>query len=94
MLDSKGHRLAEAVLTSTGQGYVRDTNLPELPDGQTYQLWFIDNGVPVSSGLLGRSPRVSAFGARMDVDAIAISVEPASGSIAPSTTPVAIGQLS
>ncbi len=93
LLDSGGRPLAEAVLTSTGQGYVRDSNLPELPEGQTYQLWFIDNGVPVSSGLLGRSPNVSAFGARMDVDAIAISVEPASGSIAPSSTPVAVGQL-
>ncbi len=92
--DATGHPMAQAVLTATGQGYVRDAKLPELPEGQTYQLWFIDNGVPVSSGLLGRSPKVSAFGARVDVDAIAISVEPASGSVAPSTTPIAVGELS
>ena len=91
--DASGKPLAEAVLTATGQGYVRDTNLPELPVGQTYQLWYIDNGVPVSSGLLGRSPKVSAFGARLDVDAIAISVEPASGSVSPTTTPIAVATL-
>jgi anti-sigma-K factor RskA len=88
-----GTQLAEAVLTPTGQGYMRDATLPELPDGQTYQLWFIDDGNAVSSGLLGRSPNVSAFSARPDIDAIAISVEPAAGSVAPSSTPVAVGAL-
>jgi anti-sigma-K factor RskA len=91
--DADGKQLAEAVITSSGQGYVRDTTLPELPEGQTYQLWFIDGDAPVSSGLLGRAPKVSAFAARADVDAIAISVEPAAGSTAPSSTPVAVGAL-
>ena len=93
LVDAKGNKLAEAVMTASGQGYVRDSRLPGLPDGQTYQLWFIDNGVPVSSGLLGRSPHVAAFAARPDVDAIAISVEPANGSVSPSTSPVAVGNL-
>jgi Anti-sigma-K factor rskA/Putative zinc-finger len=88
-----GTQLAEAVLTASGQGYVREATLPELPDGQTYQLWFIDGDAPVSSGLLGRSPKISAFSARADIDAIAISVEPSAGSTAPSSTPVAVGAL-
>jgi anti-sigma-K factor RskA len=93
LLDSNGDQLAEAVLTANGQGYVRNSTLPALPPGQTYQVWFIDSGVPVSSGLLGQAPKVSAFAARADVDAIAISVEPSKGSLAPSTTPVAVGEL-
>ena len=93
LLDDKGNKLAEAVLTAGGQGYVRDSKLPALPKGKTYQLWFIDAGVPVSSGLLGPSPKISAFVARSDVDAIAISVEPSSGSLAPSTTPVVVGEF-
>ncbi len=93
LLDAAGVSLADAVISSTGQGFIRPSTLTALPDTQTYQLWLIKDGVAISSGLLGSQPGVSTFTVRNDVDAIAISVEPASGSLAPSSTPVAVASL-
>jgi anti-sigma-K factor RskA len=91
--DASGKQVADAILTSSGQGYLRVSALASLPADQTYQLWFVDNGKPVSLGLLGNAPSTTAFTSRADVDAIAISVEPRQGSTAPSQTPIAVGAL-
>jgi anti-sigma-K factor RskA len=93
LLDGKGVRVGDVVMTASGQGYVRAESLPKLADDMTYQLWTLDKGTPVSAGLLGANPKISAFSARLDVDAFAISVEPKTGSAAPTTTPVAVGAL-
>ncbi len=94
LLDGKGTRVGDVVVTASGQGYVRADSLPILSDDKTYQLWTLDKGTPVSAGLLGTNPKVSAFSARRDVEAFAISVEPKTGSAAPTSTPVAVGTLS
>jgi anti-sigma-K factor RskA len=91
--DAQGKQVADAILTTGGQGYLRVSALPKLADDKTYQLWFVDNGKAVSLGLLGNTPTVTAFPSRVDVDAIAISVEPRQGSTAPSQTPLAVGAL-
>lgn len=88
-----GTRLAEAVLTTAGRGYVRQDTLPPLPAGSTYQLWALADGKPVSAGVLGADPGTAAFTVDARIDALAISVEPAAGSVAPSSTPVAVGKL-
>lgn len=67
-------------------------NLPALPAGQAYQMWYIQDGRPVSAGLLPTGPNQAA--ARLPVDlgrtqAIAVSREPAAGSVAP-TGPVVL----
>jgi anti-sigma-K factor RskA len=93
LLDSAKARVGDVVITKSGQGYVRVTQLAGLGNDQTYQLWTLDNGKPISAGLLGSEPTVVAFGARGDVDAFAISVEPRTGSVAPTATPIAIGSV-
>jgi Anti-sigma-K factor rskA len=91
--DETGQQVADAILTGTGQGYLRVSALASLPSDKTYQLWLVDNGKPVSLGLLGNAPTTTAFTSRADIDAIAISVEPRDGSTAPSQTPIAVGAL-
>lgn len=74
-------------------------NLPVLAAGQTYQLWLIGDGSPVSAGVF--SPDESglaalSFSADQPIQAYqaaAISVEPAGGSSAPTTTPIALGSI-
>jgi anti-sigma-K factor RskA len=78
-------RLGDVIIDATGNGYLRNEALPELPAGKTYQLWTIVDGAPVSAGLLGRSPKISAFSADAKVQAVAISIESESGASAPST---------
>lgn len=60
--------------------------LPELAGDQTYQLWLIEEAGPRSSGLLG--PAADPVGdigeLDEDVQAVAVSVEPAGGSEQPS----------
>ncbi len=93
LVDPTGVRLADAVISPEGRGFIRKSALPPLANDKTYQLWVIENGQPVSLGILGRAPDVSTFTIAADADAIAISVEPATGSVAPSTTPVAVATL-
>jgi anti-sigma-K factor RskA len=93
LIDASGKTLAEAIISSTGQGFISAKALSALPDDKTYQLWLIGGVAPVSSGLLGSNPGVSTFTIRPDVAAIAISVEPAAGSTEPTTTPIALAQL-
>lgn len=74
--------------------------LAALPEGRTYQLWVISRGAPISAGVFG----VSADGrARVvmptpdsltSVEAVAVTVEPAGGMPAPSTTPILAGAAS
>lgn len=69
-------------------------NLPPLPPGKLYQAWTRKKGAkimtpgqtfgPDASGLAVVAVPISAAGT---VDAVAVSVEPASGSAAPTSTP-------
>ncbi len=83
--------LAEFVLLPNGSGYLVKSQLPTLVAASTYQLWGIINGKPISLALMGRAPRFTAFtvvGPPMP-SAIAITIEPAGGSTAPTTAMVA-----
>jgi hypothetical protein len=59
--------------------------LPALTGSQTYQAWLIDADGPTSAGVLGSAAEPSAaLGALPgDVEAVAVSVEPAGGSEQP-----------
>ena len=72
-------------------------DLPPLPEGQTYQLWVIVEGTPVSAGTFDVEPDGSA---RYDAEplppveadaavALAVTVEPAGGVPQP-TGPMAL----
>jgi Anti-sigma-K factor rskA len=90
--DTEKRPVADIVLTNTGQAYLRNTALPKLSDDKTYQLWAIEDGTPISIGVLGANPKTIAVVTGRTPQAIAISVETIGGAVAPST-PVASGAV-
>jgi anti-sigma-K factor RskA len=90
--ESAGHaELAKFVVLPSGQGYLVQANLPALPAKETYQLWGVVNGQPISLGLLGRSPHTGAFtlAGTAKASKLGITVEPAGGSVVPTSAMVA-----
>ncbi|WP_420099378.1 anti-sigma factor [Corynebacterium sp.] len=87
-----------AVITAGGEMAVVARDLPELADERTYQLWSLDaDGVPASAGLfdgLDGVITVTTTGVSSDMrratSAVALTEEPAGGSPAPTTDPVAV----
>ena len=73
---------------------VMEVDLPPLPAGRVYQAWRIDGGSPVSLGLVETtSGSVAMVGDLSGASAVALSVEPAGGSVAPTTNPILIATL-
>jgi anti-sigma-K factor RskA len=77
---------------------LRGEGLPPLPPDRTYQLWLIGaNGVPVSAGVFQSDADGEALlifqptAPLNEIAAIGISTEPAGGSPAPTTDPMAVG---
>jgi len=75
-------------------------NLPPLPAGKTYQMWVIPKGAaPQPAGLFQSASDGSALHVlsgpvdAASLGAIAVSVEPQSGSPAPTTTPIIVAML-
>jgi anti-sigma-K factor RskA len=79
--------LGQMVFTSAG--------MPALPASQVYQLWFIGAGGARSAGLVpapgvrGTTAPVLASGL-LSGDKIGVTVEPAGGTSAPTTTPIVL----
>lgn len=74
---------------------VLQVDMPAVPPGRVYQAWKINSaGQPVSLGVLPSNRGEVVFAADLsDATAVAISVEPAGGSPAPTTTPVLVGKF-
>jgi anti-sigma factor RsiW len=89
------HQLAEFVVVPNGQGYLVKSKLPALSSGQTYQLWGQIGRRSISLGLLGQSPAQATFtsaGSRTP-SALAITVEPAGGSVRPTGSMLGTGTV-
>lgn len=75
------------------------SSLPKLPAGRTFQLWLIPpSGGPKSAGVFqadaeGNSVQLSPVTVDQGTKAVAVSVEPQSGSPAPTTTPIIVVPL-
>jgi Anti-sigma-K factor rskA/Putative zinc-finger len=82
---------AAMVVQPSGAAFLFNQGLPALPPGQTYQLWAMIDGQPISVGVLGAHPAAVAFhlDAGAATKAFAVTVEPAGGSVAPTRAPVA-----
>ena len=105
-LQTPGHRvvtlgnsahadLAKFVIVPGGRGYLVSSALPSLGANQTYQLWGMVGGTPISLGLLGAAPHGSTFtiaGATW-TSKLAITAEPNGGTIAPTGGIVASGTV-
>ncbi|MEO7147741.1 MAG: anti-sigma factor [Terrimesophilobacter sp.] len=68
------------------------SDLPKLPDGKTYQLWYIDSAGPRSAGTFDASATSTTWrvldGEMRGGDTVGVTVEPAGGSTAPTTEPI------
>ena len=84
----------------TGRGVLHAVGLKPAEAGRIYQLWLIKDGKPVPSRIFntGANNRGLQWGielptATTGVTAVAITVEPAGGSPAPTTTPFLVGAI-
>lgn len=95
ILDStEGHSLApaaEIVVEPSGEAFFFNRSMAPLPRDKTYQLWAVRNGQAVSLGILGGHPRTVVLSFQLGGGGytLAMTVEPAGGSPAPTGAPVA-----
>lgn len=89
--DVAGGGRAAAVLTD-GTAVFTASDLPDPGEGLAYQLWRADGETMVSAGVLStHDGRVTTtVSADIPVDVLAVSIEPAGGSTAPTTDPIVI----
>ncbi|MGH3733995.1 MAG: anti-sigma factor domain-containing protein [Acidimicrobiales bacterium] len=95
-LSDTSHRvLASFVLLPDGRGYLVHSDMATLPSSETYQLWGIVDGSPVSIGVMGATPRAVAFtlASSPRPTSLAITVESAGGSLTPAKSLVASGEV-
>jgi anti-sigma-K factor RskA len=76
--------LGAAAMVFTGAG------LPVLPPSSVYELWFIGAGGARPAGLVPLRPAPVLAAGLSGGDAIGVTVEPAGGSPAPTTTPIVV----
>jgi anti-sigma-K factor RskA len=72
------------------------TDLPDLPEGKTYEMWSIDEGQPESCGTFeaGEGPAIETMGQPItEAEQFAITVEPEGGSGQPTTEPIVVADL-
>lgn len=81
------------IVDAQGHGFVMTDPLPALPEGETYQLWSAANGTMVSLGMLGSNPQMSLVPIDATVTELALTREPAQGSVSPTSSPMATGVL-
>ena len=88
-----GQDAARVVVDGT-TGYVLVDDLPQLPEGEEYQLWKLggEGDIPVSLGVIGDgSTGVAAVGVPAGTAQLALSTEPEGGSPTPTGAIVATG---
>ena len=71
-------------------------DIPSMPEDRTLQIWVIEGETPAPSGLLEPAGNMAATpitNSLEGADAIAVTVEPAGGSEAPTTDPVLLKEL-
>lgn len=84
---------ARIVLAADGIGYLEGSELPPLPEEETYQLWALVDDRVVSAGVFGPDPDTAPFHVGGDVTGFALTVEVAGGVVSSEQDPVAIGLL-
>ena len=104
-LETPGHRVvtlrgaddrpAAQFVLADGRGYLVSSSLPTLGSGKTYQLWGVIENQPISLGLLGRSATSAVFtlAGSPTPTQLGVTVEPAGGSVVPTTAMVATGTV-
>ena len=79
------------LLTGLDQATFIATGIDEAPSGKTYQLWFIEDGTPVSAGTFDPRDGVAVLRVPQEFEtgsAAAVTIEPTGGSDQPTTDPI------
>ncbi|HET7901837.1 MAG TPA: anti-sigma factor [Candidatus Nanopelagicales bacterium] len=91
-----GGRAAVVSSAALGEAVLVTDGLPPAPAGSTYQVWYLNgSGAPTSAGFVPSGDR-SAVVLRGDLataTGVGVTVEPAGGSTAPTTTPILAVQV-
>jgi hypothetical protein len=87
--------VARFVILPDGRGYLVKSNMPALPSDETYQLWGIVKGSPVSIGVMGSSPSQVTFtlSSTPGPSELAVTVQKSGGSLIPAKQFVGSGQV-
>ncbi|MBM4416498.1 MAG: anti-sigma factor [Chloroflexi bacterium] len=89
--DTNGAQARVVALPENGLVVVTVTNLPQLEAGRVYQAWAVRGATPESLGTFNTDASGSASMAMQAVlhsgETLAFTVEPAGGSLAPTTAP-------
>jgi anti-sigma-K factor RskA len=89
---------ARVVYLPGGEGFLLQSNLRALPPDRTYQLWALMGGSsperPISAGVLGPDPGITAFRAHGPVVGFAITDEQSPGVVSPGSPPLIQGGVS
>jgi anti-sigma-K factor RskA len=83
-----GATVTVATSRRLGKMAVETEALPKLSDQRVYQIWAIHDGTPTSAGLVEDPNRGAAMALPSAGTLVAITVEPAGGSRAPTTAPL------
>lgn len=83
----------DVIVDESGHGFLMTAALPSLVAGETYQLWSAHGDTMVSLGMLGPAPKMAVVSIDAGVTDLALTREPAGGSVAPSGAPMATGHL-
>lgn len=79
----------EVVTVGDSRGVLVAENLPPTPEGEVYEVWLLHGGVPEPAGVFTSSDGGDAAapieGSLKGADAVAVTVEPAGGSPAPTS---------
>lgn len=79
------------LVVSHGTAVFHASDMTTLPEGRAYQLWRINGQESTSAGVLGRGGDVTRLLTELaPTDSLGVTVEPASGSDQPTTTPVVL----
>lgn len=90
---------AEVVSYERGQAVLVAKNVPQISEGETYQIWVIRNGEASPSGLFEpqtvEDSTIAAYVNQSieDADAVAVTVEPQGGSEQPTSDPQLLASL-
>ena len=95
LTNSSDQHLAEFVMVPGGTGYLVKSSMPALASNETYQLWGIVKGSPVSIGVMGSSPGQVTFtlNSSPGPSELAVTVQGAGGSLTPAKSFVASGAV-
>jgi anti-sigma-K factor RskA len=93
-----GATAGHVVMFDDGSMSVFGDAMPQLDASETYQIWAVSaSGETTSLGLMGSDESGAAatvpFDASLGAAAIAVTVEPAGGSAAPTSEPVAVAEI-